>query len=61
MSPVSACGGELEKRGDMHVSILRHYVEALGTLEVTARFADTTIMIRNLGESDASQRQSGTN
>jgi transcriptional regulator with XRE-family HTH domain len=53
---------KLEKRGDMHVVNLRRHVEALGgTLEITARFADTTVVISNRGESDASQRQSGTN
>jgi predicted transcriptional regulator len=42
---------KLEKRGDMHVSNLRRYVEALGgTLEITAHFADTTVVISNIGE-----------
>jgi hypothetical protein len=42
---------KLEKRGDMHVGNLRRYVEALGgTLEITARFADTTVVISNVGE-----------
>jgi hypothetical protein len=36
----------------MHVSNLRRYVEALGgTLEITARFADASVVISNLGES----------
>ncbi|MGA2128204.1 MAG: XRE family transcriptional regulator [Xanthobacteraceae bacterium] len=42
---------KLEKRGDMHVSNLRRYVEALGgTLEITARFDDTTVTISNVGD-----------
>jgi predicted transcriptional regulator len=42
---------KLEKRADMHVSNLRRYVEALGgTLEITARFADATVVISNIGE-----------
>jgi predicted transcriptional regulator len=42
---------KLEKRGDMHVSNLRRYVEALGgTLEITARFDKTTVTISNVGE-----------
>jgi len=42
---------KLEKRGDMHVSNLRRYIEALGgTLEITAHFADTTVVINNVGE-----------
>jgi DNA-binding XRE family transcriptional regulator len=41
----------LEKRGDMHVGNLRRYVEALGgALEITAHFADVTVVISNLGE-----------
>ncbi len=47
---------KLEKRTDMHVSNLRRYVEALGgTLEITARFADTTVVISNLGDPSASR------
>jgi predicted XRE-type DNA-binding protein len=43
---------KLEKRGDMHVGNLRRYVEALGgTLEIVAHFADTTVVISNVGES----------
>jgi len=43
---------KLEKRGDMHVSNLRRYIEALGgTLEITAHFAETTVVIDNIGES----------
>jgi predicted transcriptional regulator len=42
---------KLEKRTDMHVSNLRRYVEALGgTLEITARFDKTTVVITNIGE-----------
>lgn len=42
---------KLEKRGDMHVSNLRRYVEALGgTLEITAQFDKTTVIISNVGE-----------
>jgi predicted transcriptional regulator len=43
---------KLEKRSDMHVSNLRRYIEALGgTLEITAHFAGTTVVINNIGES----------
>jgi predicted transcriptional regulator len=42
---------KLEKRADMHVSNLRRYVEALGgTLEITARFADASVVISHVGE-----------
>jgi len=42
---------KLEKPGDMHVSNLRRYVEALGgTLEITAHFDNTTVIISNVGE-----------
>ena len=42
---------KLEKRGDMHVSNLRRYIEALGgTLEITAHFAETTVVINSVGE-----------
>ena len=42
---------KLEKRADMHVSNLRRYIEALGgTLEITAHFAETTVVIGNIGE-----------
>jgi len=42
---------KLEKRSDMHVSNLRRYIEALGgTLEITAHFADATVVINNVGE-----------
>jgi hypothetical protein len=40
-----------EKRADMHVSHLRRYVEALGgTLEITARFPEASVVIANIGE-----------
>jgi predicted transcriptional regulator len=43
---------KLEKRGDMHVSNLRRYIEALGgTLEITAHFDKTVVVIDNVGES----------
>ena len=39
---------KLEKRTDMRVSNLRRYVEALGgTLEITAHFAETSVVIAN--------------
>src|SRR4051812_30911885 len=42
---------KLEKRTDVHVSNLRRYIEALGgTLEITARFSNTSVVIRSLGE-----------
>jgi predicted transcriptional regulator len=42
---------KLEKRTDMHVSNLRRYIEALGgTLEITAHFADTAVVISDIGE-----------
>lgn len=47
---------KLEKRGDMHVSNLRRYIEALGgTLEITARFRDATVVINNFGDPPASR------
>jgi hypothetical protein len=43
---------KLEKRVDMHVSNLRRYIEALGgTLEITARFPDASVVLTNIGES----------
>jgi len=48
---------KLEKRGDMHVSNLRRYIEALGgTLEITARFADASVVINSVGESSRDRR-----
>src|SRR5712692_9691946 len=42
---------KLEKRGDMHVSDLRRYLEALGgTPDITAHFDKTTVVISNIGE-----------
>jgi predicted transcriptional regulator len=42
---------KLEKRGDMHVSNLRRYIEALGgTLEITAQFDKTKVIISDIGE-----------
>ena len=42
---------KLEKRTDMHVSNLRRYIEALGgTLEITARFPDASVVLTNIGE-----------
>jgi predicted transcriptional regulator len=42
---------KLAKRGDMHVSNLRRYIEALGgTLEITAHFDETSVVISNIGE-----------
>ncbi len=46
---------KLEKRADMHVSNLRRYIEALGgTLEITARFAGNSVVIRNIGNPESS-------
>ena len=42
---------KFEKRADMHVSNLRRYIEALGgTLEITARFPDASVVLNNIGE-----------
>lgn len=42
---------KLEKRVDMRVSNLRRYIEALGgTLELTARFPDANVVLKNIGE-----------
>src|ERR1700738_2802400 len=42
---------KLEKRTDMHVSNLRRYIEALGgTLEITARFGDASVVLTNIGD-----------
>jgi predicted transcriptional regulator len=50
---------KLEKRGDMHVGNLRHYVEALGgVLEITARFDGKSVVIGNIGESSRNPRRS---
>lgn len=42
---------KLEKRADMHVSNLRRYVEAMGgTLEITAKFRDVSVVIDQDGD-----------
>jgi predicted transcriptional regulator len=42
---------KLEMHTDMHVSNLRRYIEALGgTLEITARFPDASVVLTNIGE-----------
>ncbi len=42
---------KLEKRADMYVSTLRRFIEAMGgELEITARFPDGTVRIRNFAE-----------
>ena len=45
---------KLEKRIDIRVSSLRRYVEALGgTLEITARFPDASVVLASVGEETA--------
>jgi transcriptional regulator with XRE-family HTH domain len=47
---------KLEKRGDMHVSNLRRYIEALGgTLEIIAHFDKTAVIISNVGDLSATE------
>src|SRR4051794_1937959 len=42
---------KLERRTDMYVSNLRRYIEALGgTLEITARFPETSVTITNFSD-----------
>jgi transcriptional regulator with XRE-family HTH domain len=42
---------KLERRADMYVSNLRRYIEALGgTLEITARFPETSVTITNFSD-----------
>lgn len=42
---------KLERRADMYVSNLRRYIEALGgTLEITAKFPETSVAITNFSE-----------
>jgi hypothetical protein len=42
---------KLEQRADIYVSNLRRYIEALGgTLEITARFPDASVSIKNFSE-----------
>jgi transcriptional regulator with XRE-family HTH domain len=39
---------KIEKRADMYVSTLRRFIEAMGgALEITARFPDRNVVIRN--------------
>ena len=43
--------GKARKAHDMHVSNLRRYIEALGgTLEITAHFAEASVVISDIGE-----------
>lgn len=45
---------KLEKRTDMHVSNLRRYIEALGgRLEITAHFAEASVVISDIGDPTA--------
>jgi Helix-turn-helix domain len=42
---------KLEKRADMYVSTLRRFIEAMGgELEITARFPDHDVRIKNFGD-----------
>jgi transcriptional regulator with XRE-family HTH domain len=42
---------KLEKRTDMYVSTLRRFIEAMGgELEITARFPDHNVRIKNFGD-----------
>ena len=42
---------KIEKRTDMYVSTLRRFIEAMGgELEITARFADHTVRIKNFSD-----------
>ncbi|MCZ0738658.1 XRE family transcriptional regulator [Phreatobacter sp. AB_2022a] len=48
---------KMEQRADMYVSNLRRYVEALGgKLEITARFPDASVTIKNFGELSAGEK-----
>ncbi|UDQ87619.1 helix-turn-helix domain-containing protein [Xanthobacter autotrophicus] len=48
---------KMEQRADMYVSNLRRYVEALGgRLEITARFPDASVTIKNFGELSAGEK-----
>lgn len=50
---------KLERRGDMYVSNLRRYVEALGgTLEIAARFPDGAVRIET-EEKEAGRKKRG--
>jgi transcriptional regulator with XRE-family HTH domain len=51
---------KLEKRADMYVSNLRRYVEALGgSLEITARFPGTTVVITNFSDLETTRQPKG--
>jgi transcriptional regulator with XRE-family HTH domain len=44
---------KIEKRTDMYVSTLRRFIEAMGgELEITARFPDRNVRIRNFHDLD---------
>jgi transcriptional regulator with XRE-family HTH domain len=47
---------KLEKRTDMYVSTLRRFIEAIGgELEITARFPDHEVRIKNFGDLEKSE------
>ena len=51
---------KLERRADMYVSNLRRYIEALGgTLEITAKFPEASVAIKNFGEISKNSEQAG--
>jgi hypothetical protein len=42
---------KIEKRTDLYVSTLRRFIEAMdGELEITARFADHNVRIKNFSD-----------
>jgi hypothetical protein len=42
---------KIEKRADMYVSTLRHFIEAMGgQLEIVAGFSDHSIKIKNFAD-----------
>jgi transcriptional regulator with XRE-family HTH domain len=44
---------KIEKRTDMYVSTLRRFIEAMGgELEITARFPDHQVLIKNFADLD---------
>lgn len=48
---------KLERRADMYVSNLRRFIEALGgTLEITAKFPDSTVAITNFSDIGATPK-----
>jgi predicted XRE-type DNA-binding protein len=48
---------KMEKRTDMYVSTLRRFVEAMGgELEITARFPDHNVRIRNFSDLGNSEK-----